>query len=68
MRINYAFNVVCKMAPIYQPTSKNTETCARVVRVKNIMDLHHKGIATAVIANIVDLTPRSVQRIIRVNL
>ncbi|MBT5186840.1 MAG: hypothetical protein HOM01_08540 [Kordiimonadaceae bacterium] len=56
------------MAPIYQPTSKNTETCARVVRVKNIMDLHHKGIATAVIANIVDLTPRSVQRIIRVNL
>ena len=44
---------------------KNTEMCARKVRDQNIIELHHKGISTAIIANIVDLTPRSVQRIIR---
>lgn len=47
---------------------KNTEICARKVRDENIMRLHNKGIATAIIADVVELTPRSVQRIIRENL
>ena len=44
---------------------KRTENKARKVRDKNIIKLYDKGISTAIIADIVDLSPRSVQRIIR---